>query len=56
MIKVNEKEIHMRLKNKDIKAIILSDDTLVVNMNCELNAKTPIYKDLENIEINIRIL
>jgi hypothetical protein len=54
MIKVNEKEIHMRLKNKYIKAIILSDDTLIINMNCELGSK--MNKDLENIDINIQIL
>jgi len=40
MIKINEKEVHMRLKNKDIKAIILSDDTLIINMNCGLNKTT----------------
>jgi len=55
MIKINEKEVHMRLKNKHIKAIILSDDILIVNMNCELNSKM-IHKDLENIDIDIRIL
>jgi len=40
----DEKRIDARLGKPYIKAVILSDDTTIFNMQCELNAKLDIEK------------
>ena len=50
---VNEngiKNIRMGWKNSFIKGVILSDDTIIQNMQCRLDAKTPTDDELEKID------
>ena len=47
---VNEngiKNIRMGWKNSFIKGVILSDDTIIQNMQCRLDAKIPTDDELE---------
>ncbi len=49
---VNEngiKNIRMGWKNSFIKGVILSDDTIIQNMQCRLDAKIPTDDELEKI-------
>lgn len=50
MLKISEKEIHIRMRKFNyVKAVVLADDTILLNMNCDLNYKFKI-EDLLNIE------
>lgn len=44
------KNIRMGWKNSFVKAVILSDDTILQNMQCRLNAKIPSDKELDKID------
>ena len=44
------KHIRMGMENNFIKAVILSDDTIIQNMQCELNAKIPSDEELDKID------
>ena len=44
------KNIRMGWKNSFIKGVILSDDTIIQNMQCRLDAKTPTDDELEKID------
>ena len=43
------KDIRMGWKNSFIKGVILNDDTILQNMQCRLDAKTPTDNELEKI-------
>lgn len=43
------KDIRMGWKNSFIKGVILNDDTILQNMQCRLEAKTPTDDELEKI-------
>lgn len=43
------KDIRMGWKNSFIKGVILNDDTIIQNMQCRLDAKTPNDDELEKI-------
>lgn len=43
------KNIRMGWRNSFIKGVILSDDTIIQNMQCRLDAKTPTDDELEKI-------
>lgn len=50
MINENKiKDIRMGWKNSFIKGVILNDDTILQNMQCRLDAKTPTDNELEKI-------
>lgn len=44
------KHIRMGWKNSFIKGVILSDDTIIQNVQCRLNAKIPTDEELEKID------
>ena len=44
------KNIRMGWKNSFIKGVILSDDTIIQNMQCRLDAKIPTDDELEKID------
>lgn len=44
------KNIRMGWRNSFIKGVILSDDTIIQNMQCRLDAKTPTDDELEKID------
>lgn len=44
------KNIRMGWKNSFVKGVILNDDTIIQNMQCNLNAKLPTDKELNEID------
>ena len=52
MIKKSNKEIDLRLgKGREfIKSIVLNDDTIINNMQCDLKAKKPTLRQLKKHE------
>lgn len=44
------KNIRMGYKNNFIKGVILSDDSIIQNMQCDINAKIPTDEELDKID------
>lgn len=44
------KHIRMGWKNGFVKSVILNDDTIIKNMQCNLNAKIPTNEELDRID------